>query len=84
MLIFTRREGESLRIGDDVEIKVLEINGQIKLGINAPKGVGVDREEIYERKMSEIEGEKKNHIPIVVKKKAIVVKKKTQRKKSIS
>jgi carbon storage regulator len=51
MLILTRRAGESLRIGDDVEITVMAVNGaQVRIGIKAPRHVNVDREEIAERK----------------------------------
>ena len=50
MLILTRREGESLMIGDNVEVTVLGIRGhQVRIGINAPKDVSVHREEIYDR-----------------------------------
>ncbi len=50
MLILTRRPGEAIRIGDDVEIYVVAVNGnQIRLGIKAPKSVPVHREEIYAR-----------------------------------
>lgn len=50
MLILTRKVGESIMIGDSVEVKVLGIRaGQIKLGIEAPKDMKVHREEIYER-----------------------------------
>ncbi|MAJ90977.1 MAG: carbon storage regulator [Legionellales bacterium] len=50
MLILTRRVGESLMIGDNVDITVLGIRGnQVRIGINAPKDVSVHREEIYER-----------------------------------
>lgn len=50
MLILTRKIGESLLIGDDVEISVLSVRGnQVKLGVKAPKDVSVHREEIYHR-----------------------------------
>lgn len=50
MLILTRRPGETIRINDDVSITVLAVKGtQIRLGIEAPKGVSVHREEIYKR-----------------------------------
>ncbi|AUI65705.1 MULTISPECIES: carbon storage regulator CsrA [Glaesserella] len=50
MLILTRKIGESLLIGDDVEITVLSIRGsQVKLGVKAPKEISVHREEIYQR-----------------------------------
>ena len=50
MLILTRKIGESLLIGDNVEITVLSVRGnQVKLGVNAPKEVSVHREEIYQR-----------------------------------
>ncbi len=50
MLILTRRVGESLMIGDDVNVTVLGVKGnQVRLGVNAPKEVAVHREEIYQR-----------------------------------
>lgn len=57
MLILTRRVGETLVIGDDVTITVLGVRGnQVRVGVNAPKDVGVHREEIYQR----IQDEKTN------------------------
>jgi carbon storage regulator len=51
MLILTRRVGETIRIGEDIEVTVLEVNGrQVRIGVKAPKDVAVDREEIAERK----------------------------------
>lgn len=48
MLALSRKQNESIMIGDDVEVTVLEIKGdQVKLGIGAPKSIGVYRKEIY-------------------------------------
>lgn len=60
MLILTRRVGESLMVGDEVTITVLGVKGnQVRIGVNAPKDVGVHREEIYQRiqreKLSKLE-----------------------------
>ena len=54
MLILTRRAGESLHIGDNIEVTVMAVNGsQVRLGIKAPRDVAVDREEIAQRKQRE-------------------------------
>lgn len=50
MLILTRRVGETLRIGDDVSLMVLGVQGnQVRIGADAPKDIAVHREEIYRR-----------------------------------
>ena len=50
MLILTRRVGETVMIGEDVSVTVLRVKGnQVRLGVNAPKNVSVQREEIFER-----------------------------------
>lgn len=50
MLILTRRIGETVMIGDDVTVTVLRVKGnQVRLGVNAPKSVSVQREEIFHR-----------------------------------
>ena len=50
MLILTRRPGETLRIGDDIEATILGVKGnQIRIGISAPKETPVHREEVYQR-----------------------------------
>jgi carbon storage regulator len=54
MLILTRRVGETLVIGDDVNVTVLGVRGnQVRLGVDAPKEVAVHREEIYQRIQNE-------------------------------
>lgn len=50
MLVLTRKLGESIRIGDSIVVKIVDLDGRhVKLGIEAPKNVTVNREEIYER-----------------------------------
>jgi carbon storage regulator CsrA len=49
MLILSRRVGESVLIGEDISITVLRVKGnQVRLGVNAPKSVAVQREEVSE------------------------------------
>ncbi|WP_345242346.1 carbon storage regulator CsrA [Pontibacillus salipaludis] len=48
MLILNRKKDESIQIGDDIEIKVVAVEGdQVKIGIEAPRSVDVYRKEIY-------------------------------------
>ena len=54
MLIITRKKGESLMIGDDIEITISKIDdGSVKIGINAPKNISILRKELYEEVMEE-------------------------------
>ena len=49
MLVLTRKAGESIVIGSDVVVTVIELRGgQVRVGIDAPREVQVHREEIYE------------------------------------
>lgn len=48
MLVLTRRTNEKIRIGDNVILTILEVRGdQVRLGIEAPRTVGVHREEVW-------------------------------------
>ncbi|MBV9850799.1 MAG: carbon storage regulator CsrA [Armatimonadetes bacterium] len=48
MLVLTRRLNQSIKIGDDIEITVIEVRGdQVRLGVSAPRDVAVHRKEIY-------------------------------------
>lgn len=48
MLALSRKTNESIMLGSDIEISILEIKGdQVKIGINAPKSVPIFRKEIF-------------------------------------
>jgi carbon storage regulator len=48
MLVLTRKRGQSIMIGDDIEISILSITGdKVKVGIQAPQDVPIFRNEIY-------------------------------------
>ena len=49
MLVLSRRAGESIRIGEDIEVHLLEVRGDtVRVGIQAPKSVKVWRNELFE------------------------------------
>lgn len=54
MLVLTRKLGESIRIGDDVLVRVVEIqNGSVRIAIEAPREIPVHREEIWNQVQAE-------------------------------
>ena len=54
MLVLTRKAGESIRIGDNITITIVESDGHnVKVGIDAPRDVAVHREEVYKRILAE-------------------------------
>jgi len=54
VLIFSRKPGQKIRIGDDIEVTILEVKGRkVRVGIMAPKGVAVHREEVFQKIMEE-------------------------------
>jgi len=58
MLILTRRNGEVLKIGDDIDVTVLGVTGnQVRIGISAPRDVAVHRGEIYQKIKQEQTGD---------------------------
>lgn len=53
MLILTRKPGESIRIGDDIVVAVMGVNGnQVRVGIEAPRDVNIARQELTTPKKS--------------------------------
>lgn len=51
MLILTRRPQETIRVGEEVTITVLGVEGsKVRIGISAPRHITVDRQEVFERK----------------------------------
>ena len=58
MLVLTRKPGQSIMIGDGVEVQVLSVAGEkVRLGITAPSDVSIFRNEVYDRIESENESE---------------------------
>ncbi|MHC4292085.1 MAG: carbon storage regulator CsrA [Planctomycetota bacterium] len=64
MLVLSRQKDESIMIGDDVEITIVDVRGdKVRLGINAPRSIAVHRKEIYLAIQKEKEEEKKHPAP---------------------
>lgn len=64
MLVLSRKLNESIMIGDSVEVIVLEVReGNVKLGIKAPRNISIHRQEIYEeiRRENALAVQQKNH-----------------------
>ena len=56
MIVIPRKKGESIVIGDDIILTVIEIRGdKVRLGVEHPKGVTVHRREVYEAILSQKE-----------------------------
>jgi len=54
MLVLTRKIGESIRIGDQIKITIMEVEGRtIKIAIDAPRSVAIHREEVYHKILGE-------------------------------
>ena len=50
MLVLTRQRDDSIMIGDEIEVRVVDIRGdKVRLGITAPRSVSVHRREIYDQ-----------------------------------
>ena len=49
MLVLSRQRDQSIMIGDDIEITIVDVRGdKVRIGINAPKSISVHRKEVYE------------------------------------
>lgn len=54
MLVLNRKPGESIILGDNIEIKILEVqDGKIKIGIEAPREINILRKEVYDEIIEE-------------------------------
>ncbi len=50
MLVLTRKKGEGVVIGDDIEVQIVEIKGgTVRLGLNAPQDKKIYRQEVYQK-----------------------------------
>ncbi len=63
MLVLSRQKNESIIIGDDVEITIVDVRGdKVRLGITAPRTISVHRKEVYEAIQKEKAAENSNHL----------------------
>jgi carbon storage regulator len=52
MLVLTRKVGENIIIGDNIRVTIVSIDGgKVRIGIDAPRDVTVDRQEVHERRL---------------------------------
>jgi carbon storage regulator len=64
LLVFTRKKGERLVIGNEIEVTILNVgSGAVKVGINAPRHISVHRHEVYEAIKRENLAASKSQIP---------------------
>jgi carbon storage regulator len=64
MLVFTRKKGESLVIGNEIEVTILSVgSGNVKVGITAPRHISVHRQEVFEAIKRENMAAAKSQIP---------------------
>ena len=50
MLVITREAGQSLKIGEEIEVRILEVKGgKVRIGVDAPTHVPIHRNEVYDR-----------------------------------
>ena len=65
MLVLTRKPGETVVIGGDIRLTVVSLGpGRVKLGVEAPKWMSVDRGEVHERKVAEDRAEVNAALPV--------------------
>jgi carbon storage regulator len=66
MLVLTRKTNEEIVIGDNIRITIVEVApGRVKIGVEAPKSVRVDRAEVHEKKKQEAAGSTPPAAPVV-------------------
>ncbi|MCD6365730.1 MAG: carbon storage regulator CsrA [Planctomycetes bacterium] len=72
MLVLSRQRDETIIIGDDIEITIVDIRGEkVRLGISAPSHISVHRKEVYEaiKRESQASGDSTGHVASLADKK---------------